>query len=148
MVDLSILFTSVRGCLVRHAHGYRQFPRLLGLPLLSPFRFRPVARLQLQSTHLAGTLLPLRFTLRFLHGRAPRVRSVVILHCLGGGCQCLRFLSNVSNAATVICGPRTPIVLLLLSVTLGFRSGYKNCLFLSLVSTKGVFLLIPPHVFI
>ena len=28
----------VRGCLVRHAHGYRQFPRLLGLHLLSPHK--------------------------------------------------------------------------------------------------------------
>jgi len=92
----------------------------VGLPILSPFRSRPVARLQLQSTHLAGTLLPLRLTLRFLHGRTPRLHSVVVLHCLGGGCQHLVFSSNACNAATVLSGPHAPIVLLLLSVTLGF----------------------------
>jgi len=120
MVDFSVLFTSVRGCLVRHAHGYRLFPRLLGLPLISPFRSHPVARLQLQSTHLAGTLLPFRLTLRFLRGRAPRLCSVVIWHCLGGGCQRLGFTSNACNAATVFNDSRTLIVLLSLSVTLGF----------------------------
>ena len=57
-VHFSILFTSVRGCLVRHAHCYREFPRFLGLPLLSPFKSRPIARLQLQSIPSAGTLLP------------------------------------------------------------------------------------------
>jgi len=31
------------------------------------------------------------------HGRAPRLRSVVVLHCLGGGCQRLGFLSNVAT---------------------------------------------------
>jgi len=58
MVDFSVLFTPIRGCLVRHTHGYREFPRLLGLPLLSPFRSRPIAQLQLESIHSAGTLLP------------------------------------------------------------------------------------------
>ena len=36
IVDFPILFTSARGCLGRHAHGYRQFPRLLVLPHLLP----------------------------------------------------------------------------------------------------------------
>jgi len=66
---------------------------------------RPVARLQLQSTHLPGPLLPLHFTLRLLHSRAPRLRSVVVLHCLGGGCQRLGFLSNACNATKVQVAP-------------------------------------------
>jgi len=130
MVEFSVLFTCVRGCRVRHAHGYRYFPQLLGLPLLTPFRSRPFARLHLQSTHSAGTLLPLYLTppSRFLHGRTPRLRSVVVLHWLRGGCQRLGFSSNVCNAATVYSGPCSPIVLPSLSVTLGFVSGYNNYL--------------------
>jgi len=101
-------------------HGYWVYPSS------PPFRFRPVARLQLQSTHSAGTLLPLYLTLlsRFLHCRIPRLHSVVVLHCLGGGCQHLGFSCNARNAATVYSGPRSPIVLLLLLVTLGFVQWY------------------------
>jgi len=93
--------------------------------------FRPVAQLQLQCTHSAGTLLPLNLTLpsRFLHRRTPRLPSVVVLHCLGGRCPRLGFLSNARNAAMVSSGPRSPIVLLSLSVNLGFISGYNNYLF-------------------
>jgi len=100
-------------------------------PSSPPFRSRPVARLQLQSTHLTGTLLPHYLTppSRFLHGRTPRLRSVVVLHCLGNACQRLGFSSNVRKAATVYSGSRSPIVLLLFSVTLGFVSGYNNYLF-------------------
>jgi len=92
----------------------------VGLPLLSPFRSRPVARLQLQSTHLAGTVLPRGLTMRFLHCHAPRLRAVVVLHCLGGGCQRLGFMRTACNAATVLCGPRTSLVLPLLLITVGF----------------------------
>jgi len=56
-------------------------------------------------------------------------------------------LSNASNAALVYTGPRTPIVPLSLSFTLGFISGYNISFFL-LVSTARVFLLIPAHVFV
>jgi len=34
--------------------------------------------------------------------RPPRLRSVVVLHCLGGGCQRLGFLRNVYNATQSI----------------------------------------------
>ena len=93
--------------------------------------FHPVARLQLQSTPSAGTLLPDYLTppSRFLHGRTPRLRLVVVLHGLGGGCQRLGFLSNVRNTATVYIGSGSPILLPPLSVTLGFISGYNNYLF-------------------
>jgi len=41
------------------------------------------------------------------HCRAPQLHSVIVLHCLGGGCQCLGFSSNVYNASrsivTVFC---------------------------------------------
>jgi len=86
-------------------HGYWVYPSS------PPCRSCPVARLQLQSTHLAGTLLPHYLTPppRFLHGRTPRLRSVVVLHCLGGGCQGLGFSSNVRNAATVYSGPPPPL---------------------------------------
>jgi len=33
------------------------------------------------------------------HGCAPRLRSVIVLHCLGEGCQRLGFSSNVYNAS-------------------------------------------------
>jgi len=45
-------------------------------------------------------------------------------------------MSNSCNAAAVLCGPSTPIVLLLLWVTLGFRSGYNN-LFIFVVGVYG-----------
>jgi len=106
-------------------HGYWVYP------FSPPSRSRPVAQLKLQSTHSAGTLLPLYLTLpsQFLHSCTPRLRSVVVLHCLGGGCQHLGFLSNVCNTAMVFSGPHSLIVLLSLSVTLGFISGYNNYLF-------------------
>ena len=63
------------------------------------------------------------------HGRTTRLRSVVILYCLCGGSQHLSFLSNVRNTATVYSGPCSPIILLSLSVTFGFISGYNNYLF-------------------
>jgi len=78
---------------------------VIGSPLLSPFRSPPVARLQLQSTHSAGILLPLCPTMQLLHGRTPRLCSVVVLHCLGGGCQRPGFMSNACNAATVLVAP-------------------------------------------
>jgi len=114
---------------------------LMPYPSSPPSRSRPVARLQLQSTHLAGTLLLLYLTppLQFLHGRTPRLRSVVVLHCLSGGSQHLEFMSNACNAATMLCGPHTPIVLVLLSVTLAFRSGYNNYLFCCWCLRQGFF---------
>jgi len=68
-------------------------------PSSPPFRFRPVAWLQLLSTHSAGTLLSLYFRSpsRFLHGRTHGLRSVVILHSLDGGSQRLGFSNNVRN---------------------------------------------------
>ena len=37
-------------------------------------------------------------------------------------------MSNACNTSTVLSGPRTPVILLSLSVTLGFISGYNNYL--------------------
>ena len=75
--------------------------------------------------------MPLYLTppLQLSHGHATRLHSVVVLHCLGGGCQSLGFISNACNAAKVLCCPCTPIVLLSLLVTLGFVSGCNNYLF-------------------
>jgi len=58
-----------------------------------PSRSRLIARLQLQSTHSAGTLLALYLTPPwwFLYGRTPWLRSVLILDALGGCCQRLGF---------------------------------------------------------
>ena len=109
----------------------------LMLPLLSPYRSRPISRLQLQSTHMAGTLLPLRLTLRFLHGGAPRLRSFVVLHCLGGGYQRLGFMSHACNGATVLSGPCAPLVLPSLSVTLGFIVVITHIYFIVDVYGKG-----------
>jgi len=80
-------------------------------PSSPPSRSRPLSRLQLQSTHSAGTLLPfyLMPSLRFLHGHTPRLRSVVVLLCLGGGCQPLGFLSNVCNPPIVLVAPAPPL---------------------------------------
>jgi len=95
-------------------HGYWVYPSS------SLSRSRPIARLQLQSTHSAGTLLPLPLTLPFLHGRAPWLRSVVVLHSLGGRCQRLGFRVTLATPLRLFCSPRTPIVLPSLSFTLGF----------------------------
>ena len=56
---------------------------------------RPVARLQLQSTPLAGTLLPLRTTGDLLNGHTSWLPSVVVLHCPSSRCQRIGFFSNV-----------------------------------------------------
>ena len=44
---------------------------------------------------LAGTLTAHEDPRDLLYGRTPRLRSVVVLHCLGGRCQRLGFLCNV-----------------------------------------------------
>jgi len=120
MVDFSILFTSVRDCLVGHAHGSRYFPRLLGLPLLSPRKVS--SRCSVTATiHSLGwhpTAPPSHLAI------SPRSRPSVTLSrriALPWWRMSTPWvLTNASNAASLYSGPRTPIVLLLLSVTLGF----------------------------
>ena len=70
---------------------------------------------------------------RDCHGRASRLFSVVVLHCLRGGSQRLWFSSNVCNVLSLLVAPRTTFVLLLLSVTYSFVSG------LSIIYFVGVY---------
>ena len=44
------------------------------------------------------------------HGHAPQLRSVVVLHCLPGGCQRLEFLSNICNATLLLVAPAPPLL--------------------------------------
>ena len=81
------------------------------------------------------------------HGRAPRLRSVVVLHCLCGGCQRLGFLSNGCNVTTVFRGPRTSLCSSFIVGYLEFQKWFINYFFCQ-VSTARVYLLIPPRVFI
>jgi len=81
-------------------------------PFSHPTRSHPVALLQLQFTHSAGTLVPLRLTLRFLHGCAPGLRSVVVLHCLSGGCQRLGFRVMLAALLPFRVAPASPLLFL------------------------------------
>jgi len=81
------------------------------------------------------------------HGRARRLRSVVVLHCLAAGCQRLGFLSNGCKVKTVFSGPRTPLCSSFIVGYLGFHKWFINYFFCQ-VFTARVFLLIPPCVFI
>jgi len=80
------------------------------------------------------------------HGCSPRLRSVVVLHYLSGGCQRLGFSSNVCNAKTVLAAPAPP--LLFFHCRLLRVSFVVHPLFTLLISTPMVFLLIPPNAFI
>jgi len=70
------------------------------------------------------------------HGRARRVRSVVVLHCLGGGCQHLGFLSNGCNVTTFLVVP-APLCSSFIVGYLGFHNWSINYFILSGVHGKG-----------
>jgi len=125
-VDFSILFTSARDYLVRHGHVtdsfhgywvYRSSPPSCLVPLLG-CSYNPLTRL--------APYCPFAFSLRLLHGRAPRLRSVVLLHCLGGGCQRLGFMSNACNATRAFSWLQRPHWSSFIVGYFGFHSGYNN----------------------
>ena len=55
-----------------------------------------------------------------LHGRTPRLRSVVVLHCLGGRCQCLGLDCNVLPCTLGFSMQWLPLFL----HNIGFPSGF------------------------
>ena len=68
---------------------------------------------------LAGTLTAHEDPRDLLYGRTPRLRSVVVLHCLGGQCQRLGFLYHVLlgelgflGFTLVLRPPASPVVIL------------------------------------
>jgi len=82
---------------------------------------------------------------RNCHGRAPRRRSVLVLHCLVGRCQRLGFSSNVCNPTSFLVAPAPPLFFFHCQSLRVSLVVYQ--LFTLLVSTARFFLLIPAHVF-
>jgi len=117
-------------------HGYWVYPSSppSGLVQLLGYSYTPLTRLAPDCLRRPSNG----------HGRAPRLRSIIVLHCLRGGCQRLGFSSTIYDAsrATVmvfcnvtrfIVTPAPPLFFLHCCY-LGFRlSG------LSIISFVGVY---------
>jgi len=110
-------------------HGYWVYPSSppSGLVPLLGYSYSPLPRLAPYCLRRPSNC----------HGRAPRGRSVVVLHCLGGGCQCLGFLSNGCNVTTVLVTPVPPLFFFHCRLLRVSRSGLSITFFLLVVYGKG-----------